>query len=118
MRPGRSLAQWLAHGHEGQQVAAFEAPVSRGSFLSRVLVVWPACCLMSIGSTSEGEREAPGFGRVQLDVTSTIRENHQENPKAPVPFHRDDLELDADVLGDDVSLALYDNGARFYGSTE
>jgi predicted TIM-barrel fold metal-dependent hydrolase len=79
---------------------------------------------------SRGVRvKATGFGRVQLDVASTIREVHQENPealmfgtdlpstRAPVPFHRDDLELVADILAGDASLALYDNGARFYGLT-
>ncbi|WP_104044504.1 amidohydrolase family protein [Arthrobacter sp. ZGTC412] len=71
--------------------------------------------------------KATGFGRVQLDVASTIREIHQENPealmfgtdlpstRARVPFQPADLELVADVLADDASLALYDNGARFYG---
>jgi predicted TIM-barrel fold metal-dependent hydrolase len=70
--------------------------------------------------------KATGFGRVQLDVASTIREIHKENPealmfgtdlpstRARVPFQPADLELVADILADDASLALYDNGARFY----
>jgi predicted TIM-barrel fold metal-dependent hydrolase len=71
--------------------------------------------------------KATGFGRVQVDVASTIREIHQENPealmfgtdlpstRARVPFQRADLELVANILADDGSLALYDNAARFYG---
>lgn len=77
---------------------------------------------------SRGVRvKATGFGRVQLDVSSTIREIHQENPeallfgtdlpstRARVPFQPEDLELVEDILADDASLALHDNGARFYG---
>lgn len=77
---------------------------------------------------SHGVRvKATGFGRVELDVASTIREIHKENPealmfgtdlpstRARVPFHPDDVELLADLLAEDASLALYDNGARFYG---
>jgi predicted TIM-barrel fold metal-dependent hydrolase len=71
--------------------------------------------------------KATGFGRVELDVASTVREIHKENPealmfgtdlpstRARVPFHPDDVELLADLLAEDASLALYDNGARFYG---
>lgn len=77
---------------------------------------------------SRGVRvKATGFGRVQLDVASTIRELHKENPealmfgtdlpstRARVPFHPGDVELVADILAEDMSLALYDNGAHFYG---
>ena len=77
---------------------------------------------------SHGVRvKATGFGRVELDVASTLREIHKENPealmfgtdlpstRARVPFHPDDVELLADLLAEDASLALYDNGARFYG---
>lgn len=77
---------------------------------------------------SHGVRvKATGFGRVELDVASTVREIHKENPealmfgtdlpstRARVPFHPDDVELLADLLAEDASLALYDNGARFYG---
>lgn len=77
---------------------------------------------------SHGVRvKATGFGRVQLDVASTIRELHKENPealmfgtdlpstRARVPFHPGDVELVADILAEDAGLALYDNGAQFYG---
>lgn len=77
---------------------------------------------------SHGVRvKATGFGRVELDVASTVREIHKVNPealmfgtdlpstRARVPFHPDDVELLADLLAEDASLALYDNGARFYG---
>lgn len=77
---------------------------------------------------SRGVRvKATGFGRVHLDVASTIRDIQLENPeslmfgtdlpstRARVPFHPDDLELVADILADDAGLALYDNGSRFYG---
>jgi predicted TIM-barrel fold metal-dependent hydrolase len=79
---------------------------------------------------SRGVRvKATGFGRVQLDVASTLREIHKENPealmfgtdlpstRARVPFQQADLELVADILADDAGLALHDNGARFYGVT-
>ncbi|MDQ0680655.1 putative TIM-barrel fold metal-dependent hydrolase [Arthrobacter pascens] len=77
---------------------------------------------------SRGVRvKATGFGRVQLDVASTIRELHRENPealmfgtdlpstRARVPFHPGDVEVVADILAEDASLALYGNGAHFYG---
>lgn len=35
--------------------------------------------------------------------------------RARVPFQPEDLELVADILADDASLALHDNGSRFYG---
>jgi predicted TIM-barrel fold metal-dependent hydrolase len=71
---------------------------------------------------------ATGFGRVDFDVASTIREIHQENPaalmfgtdlpstRARVPFHPGDIELVANVLADDASLVLHDNGAHFYAA--
>ncbi|WP_262107452.1 amidohydrolase [Arthrobacter sp. Marseille-P9274] len=77
---------------------------------------------------SRGVRvKASGFGRVQLDVASTIQDIHNENPealmfgtdlpstRARVPFQQEDLELVADLLADEANLALHDNGARFYG---
>ncbi|WP_461189989.1 amidohydrolase family protein [Arthrobacter sp. Z4-13] len=77
---------------------------------------------------SRGVRvKATGFGRVQLDVASTLREIHKENPealmfgtdlpstRARVPFQRADLELVADILAEDAGIVLHDNGARFYG---
>lgn len=74
--------------------------------------------------------KATGFGRVELDVASTLREIHQENPgalmfgtdlpstRAKVPFQPEDVELVAEVLGDGAELALHDNAARFYGIAE
>lgn len=71
--------------------------------------------------------KATGFGRVDLDVAATIRQIHQENPealmfgtdlpstRARVPFRPGDIELVANVLADDASLVLHDNGVRFYG---
>ena len=77
---------------------------------------------------SRGVRvKATGFGRVELDVASAIREIHKQNPealmfgtdlpgtRARVPFQPQDMELVADILAEDASLALYENGARFYG---
>jgi predicted TIM-barrel fold metal-dependent hydrolase len=77
---------------------------------------------------SRGVRvKATGFGRVELDVASAIREVHMQNPealmfgtdlpstRARVPFQPQDVELVADILAEDASLALYENGARFYG---
>lgn len=71
--------------------------------------------------------KATGFGRVELDVASTLRDIHKENPgalmfgtdlpstRARVPFHPDDVQLVADVLGEEAHLTLHDNAARFYG---
>ncbi|MDQ0871097.1 putative TIM-barrel fold metal-dependent hydrolase [Arthrobacter sp. V1I9] len=77
---------------------------------------------------SRGVRvKATGFGRVELDVASAVREIHKQNPealmfgtdlpstRARVPFQPQDVELVADILAEDANLALYENGARFYG---
>jgi predicted TIM-barrel fold metal-dependent hydrolase len=77
---------------------------------------------------SRGVRvKATGFGRVELDVALAVREIHKQNPealmfgtdlpstRARVPFQPQDVELVADILAEDANLALYENGARFYG---
>jgi len=77
---------------------------------------------------SRGVRvKATGFGRVELDVASAVREIHKQNPealmfgtdlpstRARVPFQPQDVELVADILAEDANRALYENGARFYG---
>lgn len=73
--------------------------------------------------------KATGFGRVDLDVASTIREIHQENPealmfgtdlpstRARVPFHPGDIDLVANAVAGDANLVLHDNGVRFYSVT-
>ncbi|MDQ0820332.1 putative TIM-barrel fold metal-dependent hydrolase [Arthrobacter sp. V4I6] len=76
---------------------------------------------------SRGVRvKATGFGRVELDVASAIREIHKQNPEALMfgtdipstrarePFQPKDVELVADILAEDASLALYENGARAF----
>ncbi|MCU1530146.1 MAG: 2-pyrone-4,6-dicarboxylate hydrolase [Frondihabitans sp.] len=71
--------------------------------------------------------KATGFGRLDFDVTSTIRQIHAENPsalmfgtdlpstRARVPFRPEDVQLAADALPDDLGAVLHDNAAAFYG---
>ena len=72
--------------------------------------------------------KATGFGRVEVDVASTLLQIHAENPealmfgtdlpstRAPRPFSPRDIDLVVETLGDPQSIdaVLYRNAARFY----
>lgn len=71
--------------------------------------------------------KATGFGRVDFDVPTALRELYAANPhalmfgtdlpstRAPRPYVDDDFLLVAETLGDDAARAVfYDNAAEFY----
>jgi len=71
--------------------------------------------------------KATGFGRVDFDVPTSLRELYAVNPqalmfgtdlpstRAPRPYRDEDFLLLVETLGDDTARAvLYDNAARFY----
>ena len=71
--------------------------------------------------------KATGFGRVDFDVSTALKQLHAANPqalmfgtdlpstRAPRPYCGDDFLLVADTLGDEAARALfYDNAAKFY----
>ena len=71
--------------------------------------------------------KATGFGRVDFDVPTALKQLHVANPqalmfgtdlpstRAPRPYADNDFLLVADVLGDEAARAVfYDNAAEFY----
>ncbi|AMM21494.1 2-pyrone-4,6-dicarboxylate hydrolase [Frondihabitans sp. PAMC 28766] len=71
--------------------------------------------------------KATGFGRVDLDVASTVAEIHAANPaalmfgtdlpstRARTPFRPADITLLTEALPTGARAALHDNAAAFYG---
>jgi len=103
------------------------------------LVALPAVSIDHLGLAREGfgtllklaERgvrvKATGFGRVDFDVPTALKELHAANPRAlmfgtdlpstraPRPYCDEDFLLVAETLGDDAARAvLYGNASRFY----
>jgi predicted TIM-barrel fold metal-dependent hydrolase len=71
--------------------------------------------------------KATGFGRVDFDVPSALKQLYAANPhalmfgtdlpstRAPRPYAGSDYLLVADTLGDEAAQAVfYDNAAKFY----
>ncbi|MBL0225232.1 MAG: amidohydrolase family protein [Geobacteraceae bacterium] len=107
--------------------------------LYHALVVLPAVSIDHLGLGEEGFRtllrlaergvrvKATGFGRVDFDVPSALRQLYSANPqalmfgtdlpstRAPRPYCDDDFLLVVNTLGDEAAQAVfYDNAARFY----
>jgi predicted TIM-barrel fold metal-dependent hydrolase len=107
--------------------------------LFETLVALPAVSIDHLGLAKEGfgtllrlaERgvrvKATGFGRVDFDMPTALRQLHAANPKAlmfgtdlpstraPRPYRDDDFLLVAETLGDDAARAVFfDNAAEFY----
>lgn len=71
--------------------------------------------------------KATGFGRVEMDVATTLSRIHAVNPEALMfgtdlpgtrahrPFRDRDVELICDVVGSDMHAVLEDNARAFYG---
>jgi predicted TIM-barrel fold metal-dependent hydrolase len=72
--------------------------------------------------------KATGFGRVDFDVPTALRELYAANPqalmfgtdlpstRAPRPYHHSDFSLVVETLGSEAARAVfYDNAAQFYG---
>ncbi|WP_459548362.1 amidohydrolase family protein [Nocardia sp. X0981] len=71
--------------------------------------------------------KATGFGRVDMDIATTLRRIHAVNPEALMfgsdlpgtragrPFRESDVELICDVVGTDMHAVLEDNARAFYG---
>ena len=103
------------------------------------LMALPAVSIDHLGLAKEGfktllklaERgvrvKATGFGRVDFDVPTALKELHSANPqalmfgsdlpstRAPRPYFDEDFILVADTLGDAAARAVfYDNAAEFY----
>jgi len=103
------------------------------------LVVLPAVSIDHLGLAREGfgmllklaERDvrvkASGFGRVDFDVPTALRELYAVNPqalmfgtdlpstRAPRPYRDRDFMLVAETLGDEAARAVfYDSAAKFY----
>jgi predicted TIM-barrel fold metal-dependent hydrolase len=107
--------------------------------LKATLLRLPAVSIDHLGLAKEGFRDllslieqgvhvkATGFGRVDFDVRTALKEIASANPdalmfgtdlpstRAPRPYQDDDLLLLLDALGEDLGKkALYDNAAAFY----
>ena len=107
--------------------------------LEACLLRLPAVSIDHLGLSREGlphllrlaERgvhvKACGFGRVDFDVASALRDIHTANPlalmfgtdlpstRAPRAFQPEDVQLVKDALGETAAQAvLWDNGRRFY----
>jgi predicted TIM-barrel fold metal-dependent hydrolase len=103
------------------------------------LAALPAVSIDHLGLVREGfgtllklaERgvrvKATGFGRVDFDVPTALRELYAANPhalmfgtdlpstRAPRPYHNEDYILVTDTLGDEAARAVFfDNAADFY----
>jgi predicted TIM-barrel fold metal-dependent hydrolase len=104
------------------------------------LVSLPAVSIDHLGLAEEGFKtllklaekgvrvKATGFGRVDFDVPTALKELYAANPdclmfgtdlpstRAPRPYADEDFLLVADTLGDEAARAvLFDNAAAFYG---
>ncbi len=103
------------------------------------LVALPAVSIGHLGLEKEGFKtlcklagrgvriKATGFGRVDFDVPSALRELYAANPqalmfgtdlpstRAPRPYYDSDFILVAEVLGNEAAQAIFfDNAADFY----
>lgn len=104
-----------------------------------ILAALPAVSIDHLGLAKKGFRtllrlaeqgvrvKATGFGRVDFDVPSALRQLYAANPqalmfgtdlpstRAPRPYADEDFLLVAETLGDDAARAVfYDNAAKFY----
>jgi mutator protein MutT len=107
--------------------------------LFETLVNLPSCSIDHLGLAKEGfgtllklvERgvrvKATGFGRVDFEVPTALKELYSTNPqalmfgtdlpstRAPRPYCAEDFLLVVDTLGDEAARAVfYDNAAAFY----
>lgn len=107
--------------------------------LYATLVSLPSCSIDHLGLAKEGFRtllklaeqgvrvKATGFGRVDFDVATALKELYSANPRclmfgtdlpstrAPRPYRDEDFLLVADTLGPEAAQAVfYDNAAEFY----
>lgn len=107
--------------------------------LFEMLAALPVVSIDHLGLAKEGfgmllklaERgvrvKATGFGRVDFDVPTALKQLHAANPhammfgtdlpstRAPRPYSDDDFLLVAETLGDEAARAVfYDNAAEFY----
>jgi len=112
------------------------------SDLYDTLIALPAVSIDHLGLAQDGfgtllklaERgvrvKATGFGRVDFDVQTALRELHAANPqalmfgtdlpstRAPRPYQYSDFSLVVETLGSEAARAVfYDNAAQFYGIT-
>ena len=103
------------------------------------LVSLPSCSIDHLGLSREGfgtllrlaekgvRVKATGFGRVDFDVPTALKELYAANPqalmfgtdlpstRAPRPYCDEDYLLVADTLGDEAAWAVfYDNAANYY----
>jgi predicted TIM-barrel fold metal-dependent hydrolase len=106
------------------------------------LVSLPSCSIDHLGLAKEGfgtllklaekgvRVKATGFGRVDFDVPTAIKELYAANPeslmfgtdlpstRAPRPYRDEDFLLVADTLGNEAAKAVFfDNAAQFYRTT-
>jgi mutator protein MutT len=107
--------------------------------LFETLAALPAVSIDHLGLALEGFKtllklaargvrvKATGFGRVDFDVPTALKELYAANPaclmfgtdlpstRAPRPYRDEDFLLVADTLGDEAARAVfYDNAAEFY----
>ena len=110
--------------------------------LYQTLVSLPSCSIDHLGLSWEGfgtllklaeqgvRVKATGFGRVDFDVPTALKELYAANPdclmfgtdlpstRAPRPYCDEDFLLVAETLGDEAARAVfYDNAALYYRST-
>jgi predicted TIM-barrel fold metal-dependent hydrolase len=103
------------------------------------LISLPSCSVDHLGLAKEGfgillklaekgvRVKATGFGRVDFDVPTALKELHAANPQAlmfgtdlpstrtPRPYRDEDFLLVIDTLGDEAARAVfYDNAATYY----
>lgn len=113
---------------DGTMLASLEPVVSK----------LPALSIDHLGMAEEGlpyllnlvdrgtRVKASGFGRLDFDIANTIRKIHAVNPRALMfgsdlpaaraarAFRPEDIDLLADVLGDDLPAVLHGNAREFY----
>jgi predicted TIM-barrel fold metal-dependent hydrolase len=107
--------------------------------LSGILASLPAVSIDHLGLSGEGfpvllklaekgvRVKATGFGRVDFDVRSALRDLHAANPealifgtdlpstRAPQPYRKEDIDTIVEVLGEEAARkVLYDNAVKFY----
>ncbi len=111
--------------------------------LYSVLIALPAVSIDHLGLSSEGfstllklvengvHVKATGFGRVDFDVKTALKDLFSANPdalmfgtdlpstRAPRPYEDNDFDLVIEVLGSkNASKVLFENAARFYRPAE
>lgn len=107
--------------------------------LYSTLIHLPSCSIDHLGLSKEGfgtllklaekgvRIKATGFGRVDFDVPTALKELHAANPqalmfgtdlpstRAPRPYSDDDFLLVINTLGEDAARAVfYENAAQYY----